>query len=106
MKLPHTFIAVAAFLVMAFTNARTCEADTVELKTGQRIDGDIKGVASTIVLLDVSGQPLNIARAKVSAIYYGVLPLTTSAAATMSRGIKLSAIGQAREEGYEHFAEY
>jgi len=106
MKLPHSFIAVAALLVMAFTNARTSEADTVELKTGQRIDGDLKSVTSTNVLLDVAGQLLTIARAKVNAIYYGALPLTTSPAATMSLGVKLHAIEQAREEGYEHFAKY
>lgn len=88
MKRPHSVIAVAAFLVVAFTSARTCEADTVELKTGQRIDGEVKSVTSTDVVLDVAGQPLTIARAKVSAIYYGVRPPTTSPAAKMSSPLK------------------
>lgn len=52
----------------------TCDAETVELKTGQRIDRVVKSVTETEVLLDVAGQSVAFPREKVAAIYFAAPP--------------------------------
>jgi hypothetical protein len=88
MKASHSFIVISAALIISCTKASTCNADTVELKTGQRIDCLVKSVNSTEVSLEVAGQPLTIPRANVSAIYYGIQPTTAGPAAAMTSPIK------------------
>jgi hypothetical protein len=71
-------ITIVTILVTIFPNIPASNAETVELKTGQQIDGAVKIVTSTDVQLDVAGQPLTLPREKVAAIYFGAKPRTTA----------------------------
>lgn len=49
-------------------------ADVVELKTGQRIEGNLKQATPTEVVIEVGGQVIIFSSEKVRAIYFGVAP--------------------------------
>jgi hypothetical protein len=49
-------------------------ADTIELKTGERIDGAFKQANSSGVVIEVAGQSITIPLEKVQAIYFGAVP--------------------------------
>jgi len=68
-----------AVLVGTLSLALTCAAETVELKSGQRIDGTVKAITGEEVLLEVAGQPLKFPLANVSAIYFAAPPKSTVA---------------------------
>lgn len=46
-------------------------ADTLELKTGERMDGTFKQAGAAGVVIEVAGQPLTVPLEKVKAIYFG-----------------------------------
>ena len=54
-----------AFLAYALS------ADTIELKTGERIEGTFKEATSSGVVINVGGQSLTMPMDKVRAIYFG-----------------------------------
>src|SRR4051794_3386519 len=64
-------------LVAAISNA-----DTIELKTGERLDGAFKQATSAGVVIDVAGQPITITLEKVRAIHFGSAPVQTAVGPT------------------------
>ncbi len=70
----RSFMTLAAAVVVAFMMVSLTGAEIVELQTGQRLEGVVKSVTATDVLLDVAGQSLTFPRGKVSAIYFGASP--------------------------------
>jgi hypothetical protein len=65
------------FLPMLF--ALGLRGDTIELKTGERIEGTFKQATSAGVVIQVGGQSITIPLEKVRAIYFGVVPTRTVA---------------------------
>ena len=61
MKAAITIFALAIF----------ARADTVELKTGERIDGQFKQATAAGVVIEVAGQPITLQLDQVQAIYFG-----------------------------------
>jgi hypothetical protein len=51
--------------------ALTLRADTIELKTGERIDGAFRQAGAAGVLIETAGQSITIPLDKVQAIYFG-----------------------------------
>src|SRR3954470_18182430 len=49
-------------------------ADTIELKTGERIDGTFKQATLAGAVIDIAGQPVTVPLERVSAIYFGARP--------------------------------
>jgi len=49
----------------------TLRGDSVELKSGERIDGAFKRADSTGVVIEVAGQAITVPLSKVLAIYFG-----------------------------------
>ncbi len=70
MTVPATNIAIL-FLV-TFASVR---ADTVELKTGEKIEGVFKQAGPAGAVIEVGGQPITFALDKVRAIYLGGAPV-------------------------------
>lgn len=68
---------LALAIVATLTMLVVCEAEVIELKTGQRVEGALKSVTSTEVVFDVAGQTLTFPREKVAAIYFGAPPKTS-----------------------------
>lgn len=48
--------------------------DSIELKTGERIDGKFTQATSTGAVIEVGGQPITIPLEKVKVIYFGAAP--------------------------------
>jgi hypothetical protein len=65
-----------ALVVIVLLLAGEAAADTVELRTGQRIDGVVKQVTGDSVVVEGDGQTTTIGREKVRAIYLEVGPGT------------------------------
>jgi hypothetical protein len=67
-------ILVASVFGLALTSLLTPElkGDTIELKTGERIEGVFKQASAAGAVIDVAGQPLTIPVEKLKAIYFGV----------------------------------
>jgi hypothetical protein len=53
--------------------------DTIELKTGERIEGAFKQANSAGAVIEVAGQPITIPLEKIQAIYFGAVPSRTVA---------------------------
>jgi hypothetical protein len=68
-RLKGFLIIVGVFCLIALASA-----ETVELKTGERIEGVLKSVTGEEVLLEVAGQPLKFPQENVSAIYLAAPP--------------------------------
>ena len=49
----------------------TLRGDTLELKTGERLEGTVRQAVASGVLIEIAGQPITIPMAKVQAIYFG-----------------------------------
>lgn len=77
MRTRKTVCTIGLILVAASFSVASKADNTVELKTGQRIDGTLKSVTQTTVELDVAGQSLALPRARVSAIYFETPPKTS-----------------------------
>jgi hypothetical protein len=48
-----------------------CRADTIELKTGERLEGTFKEATAAGVVIEVGGQAITMPMEKVRAIYFG-----------------------------------
>jgi hypothetical protein len=55
-------------LLVAFATVR---ADTVELKTGEKVEGKFRRATDAGAVIEVGGQPITFALDKVRAIYFG-----------------------------------
>lgn len=64
-------IAILALAIFA-------RADTVELKTGEKIEGRFKQATDAGVVIEVGGQPITFGMDKVRAIYLGAAPAPVS----------------------------
>ena len=62
--------------------AFSLQGDTVELKTGERLDGRFKQATSAGAVIEIAGQPMTIPLEKVRAIYLGSAPAPANAAPT------------------------
>ena len=80
---------IAAVLASALTLALTCAGETVELKTGQKIEGTVKAVTAEEVLLQVAGQPLKFPRDNVSAIYFAAPPQNGPVANPLNDAVRI-----------------
>jgi hypothetical protein len=79
---PMRFLQVLAVLSPLF--ALSLRGDTIELKTGERIDGTFKQATQTGAVIEVGGQSVTIPLEKVQAIYFGVVPARTVSGAAPS----------------------
>src|ERR1035438_1810142 len=59
--------------------ALSLRGDTIELKTGERIEGAFKQANSAGAVIEVAGQSITIPLEKVQAIYFGAVPARTAA---------------------------
>ena len=62
---------IAIMLLITFAMIR---ADTLELKTGERIEGVFKQAGPAGAVIEVGGQPITFTMDKVRAIYLGAGP--------------------------------
>lgn len=76
-------------------------ADTIELKTGERIEGAFKQANSAGVVIEVAGQSITIPLEKVQAIYFGaVVPARTTALSPSQEAMdSLKALRSVTESG-------
>jgi hypothetical protein len=72
--------------VLPLLFALSLSGDTIELKTGERIEGAFKQANSAGAVIEVAGQPITIPLEKVQAIYFGVAPGRTSASPAPPQG--------------------
>lgn len=73
-------------LVVCCCLATVAFADTVELKTGERLEGTFRQASvSSGIVIEVAGQAITIPLAKVRAIYFGAAKPAPSASAPASR---------------------
>jgi len=69
-----TRICLVAFLgLMVYS----LSGDTIELKTGERIEGAFKQATSAGAVIEVAGQAITIPLEKIKAIYFGAAPSAT-----------------------------
>lgn len=67
-----TRICALAVLLALFTLSLL--GDTIELKTGERIEGTFKQATSAGAVIEIAGQSITIPLEKVQAIYFGAVP--------------------------------
>src|SRR5580704_13046217 len=60
-------------------DALALKGDTVELKTGERLDGAFRQAGAGGVVIEIAGQSMTIPLAKVQAIYFGAPPKASAA---------------------------
>jgi hypothetical protein len=65
---------VIALAALPSILASKLTADTIELRTGERIDGTFKQATSAGAVIEVAGQTITIPLEKVKAIYFGAAP--------------------------------
>jgi hypothetical protein len=65
--------------VLPLLLALSLSGDTIELKTGERIEGAFKQANSAGAVIEVAGQPITIPLEKIQAIYFGAVPARTVA---------------------------
>jgi hypothetical protein len=70
---------VSALAVLPLLFVLSLRGDTIELKTGERIDGTFKQATSAGALIEVAGQSITIPLDRVQAIYFGAVPVRTAA---------------------------
>jgi hypothetical protein len=58
--------------------------DTLELKTGEHVQGKFKRADSSEIVMEVAGQPIAVSLEKVKAIYFGAVPNSAPMAAPSS----------------------
>jgi hypothetical protein len=66
-------VRIGILLLVAFATIR---ADTVELKTGEKIEGKFKQATQAGVVIEVGGQAVTFGIEKVRAIYFGSAPVS------------------------------
>ena len=60
-----------SFILLACLCAQNLLADTLETRSGEKIEGTFKSATATEVIFEVAGASLAVERSKVSAIYLG-----------------------------------
>jgi hypothetical protein len=60
-------------------------ADTIEMKSGERVDGAFKQASSASAVIEVAGQAITIPLEKVKAIYFGAPPTQAGAGPTLQQ---------------------
>ena len=70
-------ICVLAVLPLLF--ALGLNGDTIELKTGERLERTFRQANATGTVIEAAGQPITIPLEKIRAIYFGVAPTRTVA---------------------------
>ena len=78
MKTAITIFALAIF----------ARADTVELKTGEKIEGKVKRTTETAVVIQVGGQPITFGMDKVRSIHIGAAPSAQEAPPGNGEGLE------------------
>ena len=76
---------VRAVAVLPLLFALSLRGDTIELKTGERIEGTFKQATSAGAVIEVGGQPISIPLEKVKAIYFGAVPSASPTAPPPAR---------------------
>jgi hypothetical protein len=76
---------VRVLAILPFLFALGLSGDTIELKTGERIEGTFKQATSAGAVIDVGGQPITIPLEKVKAIYFGPVPSASPTAPPPAR---------------------
>jgi hypothetical protein len=76
----HIFFAINLMFVMLV--ATLSWADTIELKTGQKVDGTFRQATAAGVVVEVGGQVLTFPLDQVRAIYFGSAPTSAAASTT------------------------
>lgn len=71
---------VSVLAVLSSLFALSLIGDTIELKTGERIEGAFKQATAAGAVIEVGGQPITIPLEKVKAIYFGSAPTRTATA--------------------------
>jgi hypothetical protein len=71
---PYTKLLLALTLLGGLLTA-----DTIELRTGARIDGKLKQVTAAVAVVEIEGSPVTFPIAKVKAIYFGSASVESSA---------------------------
>ena len=71
---PRETARICALAVLPALFALSLSGDTIELKTGERIEGTFKQATSAGAVIEVGGQSITIPLEKVQAIYFGVAP--------------------------------
>jgi hypothetical protein len=71
---------ICALVAVLSLSALTLKTDTIELKTGERIEGTFRQATPAGAVIEVAGQTLTIPLEKVKAIYFGGAPVRTEAA--------------------------
>src|SRR5437016_3288518 len=61
-------------LIIASLFTVSARGDTIELKTGERIEGAFKQATSAGAVIEVGGQSITIPLENVQAIYFGLIP--------------------------------
>jgi len=79
-------------LVLPLLFTLSLAGDTIELKTGERIEGAFKQATSAGVVVEVAGQSLTIALDQVKAIYFGATPQPASPAQSSAARDALDAL--------------
>ena len=69
---------MAIVAILSLPDGLSLRADTIELKTGERVEGTFKQATSAAAVIDVGGQPITIPLGKVQAVYFGVAPVRTA----------------------------
>jgi hypothetical protein len=70
--------------VLSSIFALSLRGDTIELKTGERIEGTFKQATSAGAVIEVGGQSITIPLEKVQAIHFGAVPARTVAGPALS----------------------
>lgn len=60
-------------LILVVVGCLSASADTIELKTGERIEGTFKQAGAAGAVIEIGGQPVTFALDKVRAIYLGAV---------------------------------
>jgi len=101
-------VAAAALLLLPLAPAPPADADVVELRTGERVEGTFKGADDETVRIEVAGRVLTFKPQLVRAIYYGSVP-SPAPPALPERGDALKALQAIRSVardgvGYREYA--
>ena len=96
-------VRIGTLLLIVFATIR---ADTVELKTGEKIEGTFKQATHAGVVIEVGGQAVTFGIEKVRAIYFGSAPVSQQAPSPIGQALDaLKALNSVTSAGVT-FREY
>lgn len=81
-------------------------ADVVELKTGQRVEGNFKQATPAGVVIEVGGQTITFEQEKVRAIYFGPTPTPQVLPSALDEAIKALKALESATKGGVSYREY